>query len=692
MKKKRRLFGILFVITALIIMQLPVAEADAATSASDFKMEGTTLQKYRGDEKNVVVPDTVEVISEDAFENNTNIESVVIPDSVKKIEAYAFWGCENLETVTLGDGLVEVGDYVFANCKGLTKMTIPSNIKSIGIYAFEDCVNLTDVTISPDVFYIHETAFDGCYKLMIHAEAGTVADKYAEEFYERQKEMPEYEDVSDYDAEEDEEEDAVSDTATDVSDVTLGSTKVVGNQAVVFIDNTSLVVLDGKEDMEALEAAQQDREEYAGDGIPKYTIVDGTVVADQAYYRNRKLNGVTLPEGIREIGQFAFARSTVTEVIIPEGTEIIGYGAFYHCDALEQIELPKSIRNVEPKAFTYTAWMDTFLENGTEDFLISGGVLVAYRGTAQHVIVPEGVTVIGGEAFAGHTEIAEVSLPDSLVNIGEAAFEGCSSLKTVFWGEKLQSIRDRAFANCALSTVTVPASVETIGLKAFDDKVQMKYTGGKIPQQSHELSAERLSNEAYRPCAEENGTSGVTVYGVDNAYAHLEGADRAYTLTVAETATIGDMEEAYFRTFQDTLPKDMILYDFMLTDNSGIPITKLGKQALQVTMPVPETLAKYQLDVYTLDRNGQLEEVDVERVKLDGVDSFRFTVNYLSQIGVTNNKVRFDESYVLEETTSIISMSAAPQQKISLVYWQWGVGGTLLLIGLICIFGKSKRI
>jgi len=47
MRRKKRILGALMMIVALIIMQLPVSEADAA-SASDFTMEGSTLVKYRG--------------------------------------------------------------------------------------------------------------------------------------------------------------------------------------------------------------------------------------------------------------------------------------------------------------------------------------------------------------------------------------------------------------------------------------------------------------------------------------------------------------------------------------------------------------------------------------------------------------------------------------------------------------------
>ncbi len=82
MRKRKRLCGVLLIIAALVIMTLPVSEADAASSASEFVMEGSTLVKYRGKDTNVSIPDTVEAIGESAFEDNTNIELVVVPNSV----------------------------------------------------------------------------------------------------------------------------------------------------------------------------------------------------------------------------------------------------------------------------------------------------------------------------------------------------------------------------------------------------------------------------------------------------------------------------------------------------------------------------------------------------------------------------------------------------------------------------------
>ena len=99
MRKRRKFGGVLLIITALVLMMLPVSEADAAASASDFKMEGSTLVKYRGSDKNVSIPDTVEVIGGGAFEENKNVELIVVPNSVNRIEGYAFWGCDSLDTV-----------------------------------------------------------------------------------------------------------------------------------------------------------------------------------------------------------------------------------------------------------------------------------------------------------------------------------------------------------------------------------------------------------------------------------------------------------------------------------------------------------------------------------------------------------------------------------------------------------------
>lgn len=672
MKGKKRLLGALMVIAALIIMQVPGTEADASTSASGFQMEGSTLARYRGTDKNVSIPDTVQTIGQGAFEDDTNIELVVLPNSVKRIEAYAFWGCDNLDTVVLGKGLSEVGDYAFTNCTGLEQISIPSTVTSIGREAFKDCTNLKDITIPPETMNIHESAFDGCTRLTIHYENGSAAEKYAKDFYERQKEMPGYEEPVPTPAPSEgteqvtptlaPEEEPVPTQAPVEEGVVLGTTHIVGNKAVLFLNNAMLRVLGGEPDqgsgnssVDAPGVDSGDVDEEGGSGgigtgdglagtdIPKYRIVDGHTIADQAYYRNTGLEDMTLADGIVRIGEFSFARSSLTSIGLPQGLEHIGYGAFYHCGQLTDVALPDSVMCVEPKAFEHSLWVDSFLaggspEDGEEsaeagDFLVTGGVLVAYRGDSKEVAVPEGVRVIAGEAFRGHTEMERVALPDSLLVIGEGAFEGCTGLGEIALGKNVEEIKDRAFLGNAVSEISIPASVKKIGLQAFGNTV-LTYEGAEA-EYTYEPSATRLANEAYRVYdGTDSGESGITVEGLEGASATLEGAARSYVLTVKQPEDVSRMESAFGRALQSGLPEGMIIYDLTLTDGSGIPLMKLGNRALDIEIPVPEGLRGRRLRIVTLDANGQLEAAEAEQVTLDGREVLCLRLDYVSMIGV----------------------------------------------------------
>ncbi len=717
MKRKKRIIGVLMLVTALIIMQLPMSEADAAASASDFKMEGSTLVKYRGTEKNVSVPKTVTAIGRGAFEDNKNIELVVLPNSVTQIEPYAFWGCDNLDTVVLGKEITAVGDYAFAGCKGLEQMTIPANVSSIGVQAFGDCVNLKDISIPTQTLYIHETAFDGCARLTIHCDAGSAADEYAKAFYERQKEMPEYEDVPNY---------APSDPVqpsdpgtptpspvpepTEVPGNVLGSTHVVGNQAVVFVDNRQLPVYGGVSQDSGTQGSDGEQPEDGasplpegsglgqGNSLPKFSVVDGCVIADQAYYRSGKLGSVELPEGILQIGEFGFARSSLTDIVLPEGAETICYGAFYHCDYLQDVTLPETVLYVEPKAFSHTLWVDRFLkgEGGDGDFLTEGGVLIAYRGSAREVRIPEGVRVIAGEAFQNHGEIESLILPDSLTVVGEGAFEGCGGLDQITFGKKVEEIKDRAFKGTALTEVFVPSSVKKLGLQAFGTAL-ITYEGREA-EYTHENSASRLSNEDYRIYGRaEEQEPGVEVSGIVGGYASLEGADRPYSLKVEETENREEMERAFERSFQRALPDDVTVYELTLTDSSGIPLTKLGSQALTVVLPLPEGLKGQSLGLFALDRNGQLEVLPVERVSAEGVESMRFETNQLFGFGVYGMGEAAEGETLSEISVELGKLGARPENKTAFRstlqgILGFGLGGTGLVLLLADLIKRRPHV
>ena len=425
MNHKKWMAVIALAVTALILTHLPVSEADAAASASDFQTQGSTLVKYRGTEERVTIPDTVEVVGESAFENNQKVQFVVIPKSVKRLDAYVFWGCNNLEEVVLGKGLTAVDEYSFAGCTGLKQITIPENIQSIDAQAFAGCVNLTDIYIPATVTGIAEDAFLNCDNVTIHADEGSVAAQFAQKLAEQKNRDPLVTAapvqtptaVSRPDTQATTEPVSTATpapAATPVPGNVLGSTIIVGNHALVMVHPGEEKVQQGYTEPEAGQETGEEQDITAE--------TENGKIPEWMYYRNQSVSAVTIPEGTTEIGRFAFSRSSLRTVTIPEGVTVIDYAAFYHCDNLDNVILPDTVNTVGAKAFTHTGWLNHFEENSMDDFLISGDILIAYKGNLPEVVIPDGVRVIAEEAFRNHTELKKVHLPASVTDIGNDAF------------------------------------------------------------------------------------------------------------------------------------------------------------------------------------------------------------------------------------------------------------------------------
>ena len=425
MNHKKWMAVIALAVTALILTHLPVSEADAAASASDFQTQGSTLVKYRGTEERVTIPDTVEVVGESAFENNQKVQFVVIPKSVKRLDAYVFWGCNNLEEVVLGKGLTAVDEYSFAGCTGLKQITIPENVQSIDAQAFAGCVNLTDIYIPATVTGIAEDAFLNCDNVTIHADEGSVAAQFSQKLAEQKNRDPLVTAapvqtptaVSRPDTQATTEPVSTATpapVATPVPGNVLGSTIIVGNHALVMVHPGEEKVQQGYTEPEAGQETGEEQDITAE--------TENGKIPEWMYYRNQSVSAVTIPEGTTEIGRFAFSRSSLRTVTIPEGVTVIDYAAFYHCDNLDNVVLPDTVNTVGAKAFTHTGWLDDFEENSMDDFLISGDILVAYKGNLPEVVIPNGVRVIAEEAFRNHTELKKVHLPVSVTDIGNDAF------------------------------------------------------------------------------------------------------------------------------------------------------------------------------------------------------------------------------------------------------------------------------
>jgi hypothetical protein len=182
---------------------------------------------------------------------------------------------------------------------------------------------------------------------------------------------------------------------------------------------------------------------------------------DYDYWGYPSFTSVTFPEGLIKIGSEAFAGcGSLTTVVIPDSVTVIGYGAFAYCYykdyngkeyGLTSITLPKNLTTMEVRGESYRntgAFQDCKLLasvkfTGTS---LSEIPTHTFAGTAlTTIVIPEGVTKIGGSSYGGNTQV----FPESLTSI--------------ILPSTLIVIEQYAFAGTKLKTLIIPDSVTTIG-------------------------------------------------------------------------------------------------------------------------------------------------------------------------------------------------------------------------------------
>lgn len=141
---------------------------------------GITITKYKGNEKNLTIPKTINgkqvtTIGSGAFAECNSLSSVTVPDGVTSIEgkegAYsmgAFYGCMSLTSVKLPDTLTNIGPNAFYGCVFLQKITLPDSVRTIGTDALG--------------YFLYEDPTESMYDkydLIVVGNNDTAAEKYA---------------------------------------------------------------------------------------------------------------------------------------------------------------------------------------------------------------------------------------------------------------------------------------------------------------------------------------------------------------------------------------------------------------------------------------------------------------------------------------------------------------------------------
>lgn len=178
---------------------------------------------------------------------------------------------------------------------------------------------------------------------------------------------------------------------------------------------------------------------------------------------NTSIKAVKIENGVTSIGNGAFyCCRNLTSVVIPDSISKMGCYIFYGCSKLNTVGPIGSGCNIE------FGWTEEIPDNS----FCTGYDIIS-------VILPDGLTRIGGNAFAC-CDFSSILIPDSVTSIGEYAFYSCDSLMNVDLPKGLSTIDIGTFIYCDnLRSVTIPISVDSIKSSAFKDcGINTIYYGG----------------------------------------------------------------------------------------------------------------------------------------------------------------------------------------------------------------------
>ncbi len=244
---------------------------------------------------------------------------------------------------------------------------------------------------------------------------------------------------------------------------------------------------------------------YAGKGgdvvIPK--SIEGasiTAIADSAFENNTSITALTIPDGIKTIGDEAFAGCTAAVSVDLPATSLVSIGksAFRNCSALEQISIPGTVKDISDFAFLGCSSLNSVtLSEGTERI----GLRAFSEASLMSVNLPASLKILGKYAFLKCSDLTTITVNNGsayfsanngaltdatkcrliYVPEGNTAYTPTALLRTVERGAfystsrtsielptGVSSVSDKAFAGSdTLESVTLPRSVTSIGYDAF---------------------------------------------------------------------------------------------------------------------------------------------------------------------------------------------------------------------------------
>lgn len=218
----------------------------------------------------------------------------------------------------------------------------------------------------------------------------------------------------------------------------------------------------------------------------------GAIYSGSEYIDCIPLRRIILPEGLEEIGEGAFCYAidhedvnfpislkairrrcfsdcislNVNPLVIPEGVEEIGYMAFVNCKSLTgKVVLPTTLKRINGGAFFSTKITECNFPDGLEEI----GDAAFYATRLQEAILPNSCQSFqGSDHFALNYELEKVRFPEGLKIIPESFVDNCIKLTEFIMPNSIEEIGDRAFWQCGkLQELKLSSNLKSIGLEGL---------------------------------------------------------------------------------------------------------------------------------------------------------------------------------------------------------------------------------
>lgn len=351
----------------------------------------------------VEIPASVETIAQYAFQNS-GIKSIVIPATLTKFGNTGlneFLNCTRLERVEIyapiGNNLTYLNTSYFSGCTSLKEVILPANIIELGNTAFKDCISLESIDLS-NIKEIGNNTFEGCTSLTsVDLRSVNMIGNYAFK------------------------------GCTALTEVYIPDS-VVSMGTSVFLDCDNLETLTVSEGNSA----------YRLGSAGELLDYDGT----QILYVPASATGEYVIEQGMTAGDYAFAGTGVTKVVIPSSMTVIPQGMFANCVDLKEVELHDGVTEIKAEAF------------------MGSGI--------ESIYIGKNVTTIGNNAFKDCAVLAQITFGEngsSVLSMGNSAFENCVSLVNVELPRRVRAPQKVTTDRNGNVTITTQASA--LGTRCF---------------------------------------------------------------------------------------------------------------------------------------------------------------------------------------------------------------------------------